>query len=279
MLSEAIEKLTLDAFSKVYGKEKYSNITLLNKLALELLSKSETDCNRCFEKCKNNIKILQQDFVSFSEKCSEKSEFCRCWDDLINLSTLLKSLIACDRNGDWEGHLQTVQKLLPVFRESDSISYLRYESFYVEKMPKLPIEHPDIYKKFLKVKLLVKTQIGNFNRLSPDMILEQTIQSSKKYAAGIIGQIRQLSYVTEWGLIYYEVVAISNVYQNIISGGLSFRETNLHHELGGSLYKLMNESVNKTYRFISERGNPYLTSQYVKLRHLTMGQCVNETDS
>ena len=138
-------------------------------------------------------------------------------------------------------------------------------------MPKLPIEHPDIYKKFLKVKLLVKTQIGNFNRLSPDMILEQTIQSSKKYAAGIIGQIRQLSYVTEWGLIYYEVVAISNVYQNIISGGLSFRETNLHHELGGSLYKLMNESVNKTYRFISERGNPYLTSQYVKLRHLTMG--------
>ena len=100
MLSEAIEKLTLDAFSKVYGKEKYSNITLLNKLALELLSKSETDCNRCFEKCKNNIKILQQDFVSFSEKCSEKSEVCRYWDDLINLSTLLKSLIACDRNGD-----------------------------------------------------------------------------------------------------------------------------------------------------------------------------------
>ena len=146
-------------------------------------------------------------------------------------------------------------------------------------MPKLPIEHPDIYKKFLKVKLLVKTQIGNFNRLSPDMILEQTIQSSKKYAAGIIGQIRQLSYVTEWGLIYYEVVAISNVYQNIISGGLSFRETNLHHELGGSLYKLMNESVNKTYRFISERGNPYLTSQYGKLHHLTTGQCVNETDS
>ena len=100
MLSEAIEKLTLDAFSKVYGKEKYSNIISLNKFALELLSKSETDCNRCFEKYKNNIKILHQDFVSFSEKCYEKSEVCRYWDDLINLSILLKSLIACDRNGD-----------------------------------------------------------------------------------------------------------------------------------------------------------------------------------
>ena len=41
----------------------------------------------------------------------------------------------------------------------------------------------------------------------------------------------------------------------------------------------MNESVNKTYRFISERRNPYLTLRYVKLHHLTTGQCVNETDS
>ena len=140
ILSEAIEKLKWDTFSKVYGKEKYSNITSLNNLALESLNKSETDCKRYFEKCKNDIKILQQDFVSFSEKCSEKSEVCRYWDGLINLSTLLKSLIACDRNGDWEGHLKTVQKLLPVFRESDSINYLRYASFYVEKMRKLPIE-------------------------------------------------------------------------------------------------------------------------------------------
>ena len=228
-----------------------------------MLNKSETDFKRYLKKLKNDIEILQQDFVSFSEKCSKKSEFCRCWDGLINLSTLLKSLIACDRNGDWEGHLQTVQKLLPVFRESDSINYLRYASFYVEKMRKMPIEYPDIYKVFMKGKSVAKAQIGNFNGVSPDMKLEQTIQRSKKSAAGIIGQTRQFSYVTEWEFIYHEVLAIS-VYQNITSAGLSFRETNLHHKLGGFLYKLMNESVNKTYRFISERGNPYLTSQYVK---------------
>ena len=75
------------------------------------------------------------------------------------------------------------------------------------------------------------------------------------------------------------MLAIPNVYRNITRAGLSFRETNLHHELGSSLYELMNESVNRVYRFISERGNPYLTSQYVKVHHLTTGQCVNETDS
>ena len=86
ILSEVIEKLKWNAFSKGYGKEKYSNITSLNNLALKLLSKSETDCKRYFEKCKNDIEILQQDFVFFSEKCSEKSEVCRYWDGLINLS-------------------------------------------------------------------------------------------------------------------------------------------------------------------------------------------------
>ena len=40
---------------------------------------------------------------------------------------------------DWEGHLQIVQNLLPVFRESGSINYLRHASLYVEKMRKLPI--------------------------------------------------------------------------------------------------------------------------------------------
>ena len=59
ILSEAIEKLKLDALSKVYRKEKYPNIISLNNPALELLNKSETDCKRYFEKCKKDIKILQ----------------------------------------------------------------------------------------------------------------------------------------------------------------------------------------------------------------------------
>ena len=108
ILSEAIEELKWNAFSKVYGKEKYSKIASLNNLALELLNKSVTDCKIYFEKCKNDIKIIQHDFVSFSEKYSEKSEVCQYWDGLISLLVLLKSLLACDRNGGWEGHLQTV---------------------------------------------------------------------------------------------------------------------------------------------------------------------------
>ena len=60
---------------------------------------------------------------------------------------------------------------------------------------------------------------------------EQTIQRSKKSVAGIIGQTCQVSYLTQWKLIYRVVLMISNVYQNITSAALSFGETYLHDEL------------------------------------------------
>ena len=70
-----LEKLKWDAFSKAYGKEKYSNITSLNNIALELLNKSEANCKRYFEKCKNDIKILQQDFVSSQKNVLKNQKF------------------------------------------------------------------------------------------------------------------------------------------------------------------------------------------------------------
>ena len=82
---------------------------------------------------------------------------------------------------------------------------------------------------------VVKGKPGTFNNVSPDMKLEQTIQRSKKSQSGIIGQTRQNNYVTEWELVYHEILNISNLFHGVTSSRLSFRETDLHHELGGSI--------------------------------------------
>ena len=50
----------------------------------------------------------------------------RYWDGIIQPAKVLKSLIAADREGDWDGHLQAIQDLLPVFYASGSVNYLRY---------------------------------------------------------------------------------------------------------------------------------------------------------
>ena len=67
--------------------------------------------------------------------------------------------VAADRNRDWEGHLQPVQELLPVFCECDSINYFRYSSWHLEKMRKLPTEHPEMYQKFMEGNFLLSRQM------------------------------------------------------------------------------------------------------------------------
>ena len=69
-------------------------------------------------------------------------------------------------------------------------------------------------------KFVVKTKKGSSNAVLLDMKLEQTIQRSKKSTSGIIGQSKQTS--------YHEIIAVSNIFTNITSHGLGFRETDLH---------------------------------------------------
>ena len=52
--------------------------------------------------------------------------------------SLIKNLPAADGTGDWESYLMTVEKLIKIFEQLDSIKYLRYTSFYLEMMHKLP---------------------------------------------------------------------------------------------------------------------------------------------
>ena len=76
---------------------------------------------------------------------------------------MLKNLVSADREGNWEPHLQVVLDLLPIFCESDSINYLRYSSWYLEEMHKLPDEYSEIYSQFMEGKFVVKTTNGAFS--------------------------------------------------------------------------------------------------------------------
>ena len=85
------------------------------------------------------------------------------------------------------------------------INYLWYQSWYLEKMRKLPHEHPEVYKHFQEGKFVVTTNAGYFKAEAADMKLEQSIQHSKKDPEGIIGQTKHQTYITEWELAYHKV--------------------------------------------------------------------------
>ena len=96
-------------------------------------------------------------------------------------------MIAADREGNWEAHLQAIQDLLPIFCKSGRFNYQHYGSIYLEFMQKLPKDYPLIYHHFKEGKFAVKTSIGYFKAVGADMELEQTIQHSKKGSGGVIG--------------------------------------------------------------------------------------------
>ena len=140
-------------------------------------------------------------------------------------------------------------------------------------MRKFPEEHPSFYHEFKKGKFVVKTSSGYFKGVSPDMKLEQTVQRSQKSASGIIGQTKKMSYVTEWELIYHEILAISNLHAEVMNLKRHFAEHNLyHHELRGNNIIEYNEAVKKLIDFILPRGNPFSASANVKLYHFTSNQ-------
>ena len=107
---------------------------------------------------------------------------------------MLHNLIAANREGDWEGHLQAVQGLLPVFCEADCINYLQYATWYLEKMCKLDQEHPDLCIEFHAGKFIVQTSAATFKAAAPDMKLEQTINHSQKSSGGIVGRTKTLMF-------------------------------------------------------------------------------------
>ena len=145
-----------------------------------------------------------------------------------------------------------------VFCECDSINYFRYGSWYLE------------------VKFVLKARAGHSNAVSPDMKLEQTIQRSKKSSGGIIGETNQGNYITEWELVYHEILAISNCYNDLtcVNHGLENDISPYHHELFGGLGKEMNEAIAKVTEYMNERDNPFLTRSSSNMYFYSTGQLI-----
>ena len=62
---------------------------------------------------------LTGDVSTFVAKAVDLSEQCRYLEGFLYLVHLLKCIIRADRDGDWQLHLHTVQKILPIFHVFD----------------------------------------------------------------------------------------------------------------------------------------------------------------
>ena len=126
ILVDSINRLKWDAFWQNNKKEKHKEtLPLLETFYYdyEVTETSPTPCLDTYTAYKVQLTELENDFTSFSNE-SEKSQMCKYLKNILYIANLLQDLICVDRKGDWEKHLRTVEKLLPIFQQCDSINYL-----------------------------------------------------------------------------------------------------------------------------------------------------------
>ncbi len=173
-------------------------------------------------------------FLRFVGGCEAKSELCKFLGVFQNIVTQIKHLIVADRDGNWPLHVSTVESVMAIFQEFDAINYLWYGSWYIESVKVLELEHPDLYRAYMRGQFVVKDRDGSFNAVAPDMKLEQSIQRASKSQGGIVGQTRNSEVVVECQLLFHEILGISNTFRALTNAHLmEHMETSIHHELNG----------------------------------------------
>ena len=95
------------------------------------------------------IEKLQRDFDVFKQEAEEKSELCRYIGQWLKIVAVIKNAVAAEREGNWNLHVSVVEDSMAVFAELDCGNYLRYGSWYCERIKTLEFTHPELYRRFL----------------------------------------------------------------------------------------------------------------------------------
>ena len=275
IVEDALKRLKSEAFWLEQDPQSFNEeITNLCQLKIHLTELDSKSAKERLTDIKNTsgLSRLLDAFDTFSQKCKEKSEICLYFENYILIVETIKNLVRADREGNFLLHMKTVGELCAIFTGGDGIHYMRCISFYHELLKNLKDKHPELYGNFMQGDFVIKTKKGSFNGVAADMKLEQTIQRSSKSSHGIIGQTRSLGYVTQWQLLYHELLGISNVFRDITNPyhSDSDSETRVHHELAKSKIREINAFIDKVFQFFKDRGNPYcLHESSLKLKNVS----------
>ena len=124
---------------------------------------------------------MKKEFESFLEEREAKSEVCQYLAVFQKIFKCIKNLVVADRDGNWFLHVDGVRLAMPIFRGFNAINYIRYGSFYLEKIQAIQVTQPALYEKFVQGYFVVKNcEEAYFSSVAGDLKLEQSINRFSK---------------------------------------------------------------------------------------------------
>lgn len=111
----------------------------------------------------------------------------KLWVQYFHMVCLMKEFIMAERMGNWNSHIQCIQKMIPFFHASGHFSYAKACQLYLNDMANLKNKMTvDEYAKFIDqsnftIRRTDQFWCGNFT----DMTIEQTLMRSMKTIGGL----------------------------------------------------------------------------------------------
>ena len=135
ILAHAVEKLKWSAFTQTIQSDSITAFeSNVRGLQAAYLSKDSNTCKESYKTCLEGSMEVHVLYKEFTDRSAAASEMVRYLETLLKLVNILKNLISADREGNWKGHLQAIQDMIPVFCQTGSVNYQRYCSLYLEMM-------------------------------------------------------------------------------------------------------------------------------------------------
>ena len=169
------------------------------------------------------------------------------WQSFIDMVQVLLDFIKATRNGDWDLHLQTTERMLVWMHAYDRTNYSRHFTYYWASQQKLHTRFPSIYQEFQMGNFSTRRTPGKFNMLPPDQVIEQTINRDQKGTGGIKAVSTSTGSVQRWVLSSHNTATIAaDLRQSIGLDG----SNSVPKDLGKKRMKFDEESVRKCHEVI-----------------------------
>ena len=169
---------------------------------------------------------------------------------------VLLHMLRAERDGIFDLHLNAMCECLPWFRAAGRHNYAKYVPCYITDMKRLQQQHPESYQHLCQGGFVVRrTGHYNFNAVSTDQALEQTINKEGKSEGGIIGLTLRKDALTRWLMTRHVMAEYSDAFTTMCHH--TSEKNRIHPELGKTRKPKDESDVAEIVKVINQNQNPF----------------------
>ena len=209
-----------------------------------------------FNTCLQSLSALFDTYDEFEIKIrnGDFDPMAMFWQSYLNKVQILLDFVKSIRLPDWNLHLQSTERMLIWIHAYDKINYARHFCYYWCSQQKIQNKFPVIYQPFQQGNFSTRRTKGKFNMLTPNQVIEQTINKDKKGPEGIIGISTSQWTMQRWVLFSHNTATLIADLRKSLNLGM---DNSTKKDLNLKRIRFDEKAVKKCYELINSWTNPF----------------------